>query len=195
VTGGEPLGNASDCDERGASEEYKRATGTASDCDEQLRATATSEERARSTSEQQAPRSEGHKRATGTASDCDEQQAPTSEGHKRATGTAAQEAARLIEAIGEWLAVRAGGTSGGSSGGTWAQWGSEHIATGAPECQICPLCRLIAAARTVGPEVAGHVDDAMQAFAAALRLAADAMGNRGGDAAGPDNGFQTIVIN
>jgi hypothetical protein len=155
VTGGEPLGKASDCDE-------------------QLRATATSEERARSTSEQQAP---------------------TSEEHKRATGTAAQEAARLIEAIGEWLAVRAGATSGGSSGGSWAQWGSEHIATGAPECQLCPLCRLIAAARAVGPEVASHVDDAMQAFAAALRVAADAVGNRGGDAAGPHQGFQTIIIN
>jgi hypothetical protein len=189
VIGGEPLGNASDCDD-------------------QLRATATSEGRARSASEQQAPTSEEHKRATGNASDCDEQvratatseerarytseqQAPTSEEQKRATGTAAQEAARLIEAIGEWLAVRAGGTSGGS----WAQWGSEHIATGAPECQLCPLCRLIAAARAVGPEVASHVDDAMQAFAAALRVAADAVGNRGGDAAGPHQGFQTIVIN
>jgi hypothetical protein len=125
----------------------------------------------------------------GNASDGDER--GTSEESKRATSNAAQEAARLIEAIGEWLAVRAGDTSGGS----WAQWGSEHIATGAPECQICPLCRLIAAARAVGPEVATHVDDAMQAFAAALRLAADAVGKRAGGAAGEGTGFQTIVIN
>jgi hypothetical protein len=106
-------------------------------------------------------------------------------------GNAAAEAARLIEAIGEWLAVRAGA---GGAEGAWAQWGSEHIATGAPECQICPVCRLITAARAVGPEVATHVDDAMRAFAAALRAAADAVG-RTNDGAGPDKGFQTIVIN
>jgi hypothetical protein len=105
-------------------------------------------------------------------------------------GNAAQEAARLIEALGEWLSVRAGGESGAS----WAQWGSEHIATGAPECRICPLCRLIAAARAAGPEVATHVDEAMHSFAAALRAAADAVG-RSNDAGGPDKGFQTIVIN
>jgi uncharacterized protein len=39
---------------------------TVSDCDEQLRATATSEERARSTSEQQEPTSEDLERTTGT---------------------------------------------------------------------------------------------------------------------------------
>jgi hypothetical protein len=106
-------------------------------------------------------------------------------------GNAAAEAARLIEAISEWLSVR----SASAAGGSWAAWGSEHIATGAPECQICPLCRLIAAARTVGPEMATHLDEAMQGLAAALRVVADAVGNRAGDSGGGDQGFQKIVIN
>lgn len=107
-------------------------------------------------------------------------------------GNAAQEAARLLDAIGEWLAVRANAED---NGGSWVRWSSEHIATGAAECRICPLCRLIAATRAAGPEVAGHADEALRSISAALHALADAMGTQRGSPAGPDKGFQTIVIN
>jgi hypothetical protein len=55
----------------------------------------------------------------------------------------------------------------------WSQATREHppagFATGAPECRYCPICRTIAAARTSGPDVAGHMVDAGQALYAALR--------------------------
>ncbi|MCW2898098.1 MAG: hypothetical protein JWO67_363 [Streptosporangiaceae bacterium] len=44
-----------------------------------------------------------------------------------------------------------------------------HFATGAPECQYCPICRTIAAARASGTDVVGHVVDAGQSLIAAMR--------------------------
>jgi hypothetical protein len=100
-------------------------------------------------------------------------------------GNASQEAARLLDALGQWLGAR---TSGESSG-----WG-EHIATGAAECRLCPLCRLIALARETSPELAGHLDDALHSVSSALRLISEHFG------ASPDGerragGYETIVIN
>jgi hypothetical protein len=54
----------------------------------------------------------------------------------------------------------------------WSRATREHppeIATGAPECRYCPICRTIAAARTSGPDVVDHMVDAGQALYAALR--------------------------
>src|SRR5689334_22080778 len=101
-------------------------------------------------------------------------------------GNASQEAARLLDALGQWLGSRAGGGGGGADNSGWG----EHIATGAAEC---PLCRLIALARETSPELAGHLDDALHSVSSALRLISDHFG------AGPDGerrgGFETIVIN
>ncbi|GAA2099897.1 hypothetical protein [Actinomadura alba] len=46
---------------------------------------------------------------------------------------------------------------------------ASHFATGAAECQYCPICRTIAAARASGTDVVGHVMDAGQALIAAMR--------------------------
>jgi hypothetical protein len=58
-------------------------------------------------------------------------------------------------------------------GDVWGQATYEeptpHIATGAPECQYCPVCRAIAAARTSGPDVVEHVMDAGQSLYTALQ--------------------------
>ena len=106
--------------------------------------------------------------------------------HADPLGNASQEAARLLDALGQWLGARVAGSE--SSG-----WG-EHIATGAAECRLCPLCRLIALARETSPELAGHLDDALHSVSSALRLLGDHLG------AGPEGerragGFETIVIN
>jgi len=92
----------------------------------------------------------------------------------------------LLDALGQWLGSRANPSE--TSG-----WG-EHIATGAPECRFCPLCRLIALARETSPELAGHLDDALQSVSSALRLIGDHLG-AGHDGDRRPGGFETIVIN
>jgi hypothetical protein len=79
------------------------------------------------------------------------------------------EAVRLVEVLRKRMS---GGASSGS-GDVWSEatsdaWG-EHIATGAPECRYCPVCRAIAASRTSGPEVLSHVLSAGESLYAALR--------------------------
>ena len=53
----------------------------------------------------------------------------------------------------------------------WAthETAGSHHATGAPECQYCPICRTIAAARASGTDVVGHMMDAGQSLIAAMR--------------------------
>jgi Family of unknown function (DUF5304) len=73
-----------------------------------------------------------------------------------APGPLAEEAARLVEAIGEWAKGAAGGVSMPSAG------------NGA-ECQICPFCQLLAVVRRTQPETFGHLADASASMVAALR--------------------------
>jgi hypothetical protein len=79
-------------------------------------------------------------------------------------GSVAEEAARLFEAVQEW-ARRAGlGTDELATA----------LATGAPECRVCPLCQLLGLLRERRPEVVEHLLDAGTSLAAALRAAVDA---------------------
>ena len=55
---------------------------------------------------------------------------------ERQVGSAAEEAAKLFSAVEDWARTRAGGLLD-----------SEHLATGSPECLVCPLCQAIGAAR------------------------------------------------
>lgn len=105
-------------------------------------------------------------------------------------GGAAEEAARLVDALGQWLAARSARSGGpvdlGSCGG--------QIATGSAQCRICPLCQLISLARTSSPELSRHLDDALQSLLALARVALDGVerqraGNR------PSAEFETIKIN
>ncbi len=79
------------------------------------------------------------------------------------------EAVRLAEV----LRRRMSGGTGSGSGDVWSDatseaWG-DHFATGAPECRYCPVCRAIAASRTSGPDVLGHVMSAGEQLFAAAR--------------------------
>ena len=82
-----------------------------------------------------------------------------------ATGSAAEETTRLFEAVQEW-ARRATG-DGRSLGEHW----TEHVATGAPECRLCPVCQLISVLRDSRPEVALHLTEAAGSLLAAVRAA------------------------
>ena len=70
-----------------------------------------------------------------------------------------EEAARLVEAVQEWLA---GATSGLS------------MATGGPECKLCPFCQLLRMLRTTRPEVFEHLAGAGVELVAALRATVEA---------------------
>jgi len=90
-----------------------------------------------------------------------------------APGSAADEAARLFAAVQDWVRTRAAGLSD-----------DEHLATGSPECTVCPLCQAVSALRQVKPETVEHLLDAAASVVAAVRvtLAAEAPGpsNRSG---------------
>lgn len=70
-------------------------------------------------------------------------------------GGPAEEARRLVEALGDWAATRLGPVD-------------EHLATGSAECRVCPLCQVIAALRGDRSEVLSRVGDAWTAFLGVL---------------------------
>lgn len=74
-------------------------------------------------------------------------------------GGLGEEAARLVEALAGWAAQWTGSSLG------------ERIATGAPECQVCPMCLLLRMVRGARPETMEHLLDAAGSLSAALRSA------------------------
>lgn len=82
-------------------------------------------------------------------------------------GPLAEEAARLVEAIGEWARGAVGdGPLSAMGEGT--------------DCQICPLCQVIALVRRTQPETYAHLVDAATSMAAALRSVIDRHDHGGG---------------
>ena len=95
-------------------------------------------------------------------------------------GTLGEEAAKLLSALSGWAREHATEASDGLSDlashvAESADDLNDHLATGAAECTVCPLCRAISAVRQVSPEVTGHLTAAgvslVQAAAALLATA------------------------
>lgn len=129
-------------------------------------------------------------------------------GPEEPVGSAAEEAAKLFGALGDWakersardLGADAGSAVAGSLAGSLAaglaslgahaaRAASElnrdldaHLATGAPECTYCPICRTVHVVREAGPEVRAHLASAaaslMQAAASVLDAAASSGSSR-----------------
>lgn len=72
-------------------------------------------------------------------------------------GSAAHEASRLLDSLKEWLDAR------GAS--------DLPLATGGPECKVCPICLAVSALRDRNPEVVEQLGKAGEALLAALRSA------------------------
>ena len=83
-------------------------------------------------------------------------------------GSAREEAARLLEALTAWASGSLG-TPGSAFSAVRDHLGAEGIATGAPECRLCPVCQAIAALRGLRPEVLEHLLDAGGSLLAAVR--------------------------
>jgi len=101
-------------------------------------------------------------------------------------GSAAEEAGRLFAAVEDWARTRTGGLLDGT------MFDGEHLATGAPECSVCPLCQAVHALRQVQPETVEHLLDAAASVLAALR--STLLGPTGGDGAAPDAGSRVEHI-
>jgi hypothetical protein len=73
-------------------------------------------------------------------------------------GSLGEEAAKLLGAMSGWAS---------------AHELNDHLATGAAECTVCPLCRTISAVRQLSPEVSAHLSAAASSLtqAAAAFLA------------------------
>ncbi len=82
-------------------------------------------------------------------------------------GSAAEEAVKLFGAFAAHAAEAAGQFGHGLD---------EHLATGAPECTYCPICRTVHIAREASPELRLHLASAaaslMQAAASVLNAVA-----------------------
>ncbi len=81
-----------------------------------------------------------------------------------ALGSATEEARRLLAALQDFARRTTG----------------EHIATGAPECRLCPVCQIISFVRDSRPEVAEHLGSAAAALLSALRAAMQGQPDRSG---------------
>lgn len=88
-------------------------------------------------------------------------------------GSVAEEAAKLLGALSGWAREHGDGVTSMADSVADSVAGAlhEHIATGAPECAWCPVCRTIAAIRHTSPEVRDHLTSA----ASSLMLAAAGM--------------------
>lgn len=75
-------------------------------------------------------------------------------------GTAAEEAAKLFAALEDWTRRHAGRLVD-----------DEHLATGSPPCQVCPICQGVGVLRHVRPEVVEHLLDATASVVAAIKAA------------------------
>jgi hypothetical protein len=77
-------------------------------------------------------------------------------------GSVAEEAVKLLGALSGWAKEHGDGLS------SFADDLHEHLATGAPECTWCPLCRTVAAVRQTSPEVRAHLASAASSLMMAV---------------------------
>lgn len=87
-------------------------------------------------------------------------------------GSLGDEAAKLLGALSGWAREHAGEAGDGLSGfaaqaAATAHDVNEHLATGAAECTVCPVCRTVHAVRQLSPEVTAHLGAAVASLAQA----------------------------
>jgi hypothetical protein len=81
-------------------------------------------------------------------------------------GSVAEEAAKLLGALSGWAREHGDGAAGMAESLTGEL--HDHLATGAPECAWCPVCRTVAAIRQTSPEVRAHLTSAASSLLMAV---------------------------
>ena len=114
----------------------------------------------------------------------------TEDGRDPEVGSLAEEATKLIGALNGWAREQGGGLGESVAGlsehaAAAAHDLSSHLATGSPECTVCPVCRTVHAVRQLSPEVKAHLTSAaaslVHAAAGIMATAAQTpSSNRGG---------------
>ena len=88
-------------------------------------------------------------------------------------GGVGEETAKLFGALADWAREHGSGLAAHAAGA--AREVDEHLDTGAPECEWCPVCRTVHVLRQASPEVREHLAVAaaslMQAAAGVLATA------------------------
>ncbi len=120
---------------------------------------------------------------------------PGGAGDPEDLGTVAEEAAKLLGALGDWARDQGTDWAQGAAGladhaATTARQVRDHldpqswegIATGSEECRYCPVCRTIHAVRLMSPEVKAHLTTAATSLlqAAAGVMATQVPGSQAG---------------
>lgn len=103
-------------------------------------------------------------------------------------GSVAEEAAKLFGALSGWAQdVRRDVGDAAQAGHASHGWGAEHLATGAPECTWCPVCRAVHAVRELSPEVKAHLTTAAASLAQAAAALLETTPPAPGDSSGVEN--------
>lgn len=86
-------------------------------------------------------------------------------------GSLGEEAARLAEAVQDWLRGAARGGEAADAADAADAWADATAPprTPSPECLVCPVCQLLRLVRSARPEVFEHLSDAAASLTAALR--------------------------
>ena len=119
---------------------------------------------------------------------------PTGEEH---VGSVAEEALKLFGALSDWARDHGSELGQGLTGfvehaAASAREVDEHLATGAPECTYCPICRAVHVVRQTSPEVRAHLAVAASSLLqAAAGLLATAVPD---DARARDGGVEHIDL-
>ena len=113
-------------------------------------------------------------------------------------GSLGEEAAKLFGALSGWAREHAGEAGEQLSGlashaAASAHDLNDHLATGSPECTVCPLCRTVHAARQLGPDVTSHLSAAMVSLVqAAAALMATVEAHPGGPERAADRASDSV---
>ena len=112
----------------------------------------------------------------------------TDAGGAHDVGSLGEEAAKLLGALSGWAREHAGdGLSGlAAQAEQSAHDLNEHLATGAAECTVCPVCRAVHAVRQLSPEVTAHLAAAVTSFAQAAAAVMATPHPSSASARGPD---------
>jgi hypothetical protein len=100
-------------------------------------------------------------------------------------GSAAEEAVKLFSAFATHAAEAASRAGHGFE---------EHLATGAPECTYCPLCRTVHIAREASPEVRLHLASAAASLMQAAASVLNAVASSGPSAGERTGGVERIDL-